>query len=69
MIASYGKAEGMMVLKPTDIVMNDITPVAKELPITFGHVKMQIFIGIYNMQISYPNRRILIALANIKACF
>jgi hypothetical protein len=69
MIASYGKAEGLMLLKPTDIVMNDITPVAKELPITFGHVKMQIFIGIYNMQISYPNRRILIALANIKACF
>ncbi len=33
------------------------------------HVKMQIFIDIYNMRISYPNERILIALADIKACF
>ena len=41
----------------------------KESPITFGHVKMQIFIHIYNMQISYPNERILIALGDIKACF
>ncbi len=61
--------DGSTVLKPTDIAMNDITPVAKESPITFGHVKMQIFIDIYNMQISYPNKRILIALADIKACF
>jgi hypothetical protein len=30
---------------------------------------MQIFIDIYNMRISYPNERILIALADIKACF
>ncbi len=30
---------------------------------------MQIFIDIYNMRISYPNKRILISLANIKACF
>jgi hypothetical protein len=61
--------DGLTVLKPTDIVMNDITPVAKESRITFGQVKMQIFIDIYNMQISYPNKRILIALADIKACF
>ncbi len=59
--------DGSTVLKPTDIVMNDITPVAKESPIAFGHVKMQIFIDIYNMRISYPNERILIALADIKA--
>ena len=61
--------DGSTVLKPTDIVMNDITPVAKESPITFGHVKMHLFIDIYNMRISYPNERILIALADIKACF
>ena len=30
---------------------------------------MQILIDIYNMQISYPNERILIALADINACF
>jgi hypothetical protein len=61
--------DGSTVLKPTDIVMNDITPVVKESPITFGHVKMKIFIDIYNMCISSPNERILIALADIKACF
>jgi hypothetical protein len=44
--------DGSTVLKPTDIVMNDITPVAKESPITFGHVKMQIFIDIYNTSVT-----------------
>ncbi len=49
--------------------MDQITPIAQESPITFGHVKLQVFVDIYNMRISYPTTAILIALANIKACF
>ena len=61
--------DGSTVLKPTDIVMNQITPVDQESPVTFGHVKLQIYIDIYNTRISYPTLIILIALADIKACF
>ena len=61
--------DGSTVLKPTDIVMNQITPVDQESPVTFGHVKLQIYIDIYNTRISYLTLVILIALANIKACF
>ena len=35
----------------------------------FGHVKLLIYINIYNTRISYPTLIILIALTNIKACF
>ncbi len=61
--------DGSTVLKPTDIVMNQITPVDQESPVTFSHVKLQIHIDIYNTRISYPTLVILIALADIKACF
>jgi hypothetical protein len=61
--------DGSTVLKPTDIVMNQITPVDQESPVIFGHVKLQIYIDIYNTRISYPTLVILIALANIKASF
>ncbi len=61
--------DGSTVLKPTDIVMNQITPVDQESPVTFGHVKLQIYIDIYNTRISYPTLVILIALADIKLVF
>jgi hypothetical protein len=61
--------DGLMVMKPTDIFMNQITPVDQESPVTFGHVKLQIYIDIYNTRISYPTLVILIALVDIKACF
>jgi hypothetical protein len=32
--------------KPNDIIMNQITPVAQEAPITFGRVKIQLYIDI-----------------------
>jgi hypothetical protein len=35
----------------------------------FGHVKIQIYIYIYNMQIIYPIAMILLGMANIKTCF
>ncbi len=49
--------------------MNQITPVTQEAPVTFGHVKSQIYMDIYNTCISYPTATILLGLADIKACF
>jgi hypothetical protein len=54
--------------KPTDILMNKITPVAGEAPITFGKVKIQLYINVHNTRISYPLALILLAMDNIKAC-
>jgi hypothetical protein len=61
--------DGSTVTQPTDIVMNRVTPVAQEAPVTFGHVKSQIYMDIYNTRISYPNATILLGLADVKACF
>ncbi len=49
--------------------MNQVTPVSCEAPITFGHVKIQLYIDIYNMRISHPTATILLGMANIKARF
>jgi hypothetical protein len=54
--------------KPTDIVMNQITPVAQEAPITLGRVKIQLYIDIYNTRISYLSA-VFFAMGNINACF
>ena len=61
--------DGLTVMKPANIVMNQITSVAQESPVSFGHVKLLIYINIYNTRISYPTLIILIALADIKTCF
>jgi hypothetical protein len=61
--------DGSTVTRPTDIVMNQVTPVAKEAPVTFGHVKSQIYMDIYNTRISHPTATILLGLADVKACF
>ncbi len=61
--------DGSTVTQPTDIVMNQVTPVAQEAPVTFGHVKSQIYMDIYNMRIGYPTATILLGLADAKACF
>ncbi len=45
--------DGSIVIQPTDIVINQVTPVAHEAPITFGHVKIQIYIDIYSTRISF----------------
>ena len=49
--------------------MNQITLTAHESPITFGRIKTQVLIDIYNMRITYPTQTIWIALADVKACF
>jgi hypothetical protein len=56
--------DGSTVTQPTDIVMNQVTPVAQEAPVTFGHVKSQIYMDIYNTGISYPTATILLGLGN-----
>jgi hypothetical protein len=61
--------DGSTVTRPTDIVMDQVTPVAQEAPVTFGHVKSQIYMDIYNTCISYPTATILLGLADVKACF
>ena len=53
----------------TDIVMNQVTPVSREAPITFSHVKIQLYIDIYNTRLSNPTATILLGMADIKACF
>jgi hypothetical protein len=55
--------------KPTDIVLNQVTPVSGEAPITFGKVKIKLYIDIYNTTISHPLAVLLLAMGQIKACF
>ncbi len=61
--------DGLTTIKPTDIVMNQVTPITCEAPITFRHVKMQLYVDIYNTRASYPTFIILLAMADVKACF
>ena len=39
---------------PTNIVLNQITPMDNKAPITFGSTKMKFLINIYNTRISFP---------------
>jgi hypothetical protein len=61
--------DGSTMLFATDIVMNQVTPMSRKAPITFGHVKIQLYTDIYNTRISYPTATILLGMADIKACF
>ena len=54
---------------PTNIVMNQVTPVDNKAPITFGTTKMKFLIDIYNTKISFPDALIFLDTADIKACF
>jgi hypothetical protein len=74
MVITAGKRDclcwdGSTTIKPTDIVMNQVTPITREAPITFGNVKMQMCIDIYKTHITYPTFIILLAMADVKACF
>jgi hypothetical protein len=55
--------------EPTDIVMNQVMPTTGKALITFGHIKMKLYIDIYNTCISYPKLLILLAMPSIKVCF
>ena len=54
---------------PLDNVLNEITSILDEAEITFGDTKRKFLTDLYNMRISYPDAMILLALADIKACF
>jgi hypothetical protein len=49
--------------------MNQVIPVAQEAPVTFDHVKSQIYMDVYNTRISYLSAMILLGLADLKVCF
>ncbi len=57
------------ILLALDIVMNQVTPVTCEAPVMFDHVKIQLYIDIYNTRVSHPNDVILLGMADIKAYF
>jgi hypothetical protein len=61
--------DGTTILLALDILMNQVTPVTCEAPITFGHVKIQLYTDIYNTRGIHPNDVILLGMADIKACF
>jgi hypothetical protein len=61
--------DGTTILLALDIMMNQVTPVTREAPITFGHVKIELYTNIYNMRVSHPNDVCLLGMADIKACF
>jgi len=54
---------------PLDVVLNEVTPIDEEAPVTFGSTKREFYIWLYNMRVSFPFLDILLALADIKACF
>ena len=54
---------------PTNIVLNQVTRTENEAQITFGRTKILFLTDIYNTRISFPNVPILLATADIKACF
>jgi hypothetical protein len=61
--------DGTTILLAPDIVMNQVTPVTREAPVTFGNVKIQLYIDIYSTSVSHPNDVILLGMTDIKACF
>jgi hypothetical protein len=54
---------------PHEIVLNHETSADQEAIIDFGKAKTHLLINIYNWRISYPHEVILLALADITACF
>ena len=54
---------------PDEILLNNVTSTDNEAIVDFGKTKTNLLINIYNWQISYPLEIILLALADITACF
>jgi len=61
--------DGSTKLTAMDTVMNEITSTDEEADITFGLVEKQFCRYIYNLRVTYPNSEILLATADVKACF
>jgi hypothetical protein len=54
---------------PDKAVLNLMTTTDHKAIIDFGQAKMNLFINIYNWRVSYPDKTIYLALADITACF
>ena len=54
---------------PSDLVLNDQTPIDEEAEMTFGTAKYNFYWLIYNLKVSHPDAPIYLALADVKACF
>ena len=52
-----------------DLVLNDQNPIDDKAEVTFGTAKGEFKRQIYNMRASFPFAMILLALADITACF
>ena len=54
---------------PEEVVLNEVTPMELEALITFGKTKKLFLTDLYNARISFPDKVILLAMADIKSCF
>ena len=54
---------------PDEIVLNEVTSTENEAIITFGNTKKIFLKDLYNARISFPDAPILLALADVKACY
>jgi hypothetical protein len=61
--------DSLMQTSPDKVVLNHQTSTDCKAAIDFGRAKINLFINIYNRQVSYPKEIIHLALANITACF
>lgn len=61
--------DGSTKRSPLDHVLNEITSIWEEAEITFGDTKRKFLTDLFNLRISHPTEQILLALADIKACF
>jgi hypothetical protein len=62
-------SDGSTKMQADDIVLNEMCSIDGEPPITFGQTKMKVLKHIWNTCISYPDEDILMAVADVKACF
>jgi hypothetical protein len=58
-----------MQTRPNEIVLDHKTSTDNVAIIDFGKVKTNLLANFYNLHISYPNKIIYLALADITACF
>jgi hypothetical protein len=56
-------------MTPDEVVLKQVTPTDHKATIDFGTVKTKLLTSIYNWRVSFPNKVIYLALANITACF
>ena len=52
-----------------EVTMNEVTPIANEAEITFGHMYLAFIVWIWQLRISFPDEDILLAFLDISSCF